>query len=146
MRRGSNIFMVIAILMIVFGAIAAISSASYYIRVLIITIMAIGYEKNTTVLIVCIVISVITNVMMMVAGIIGVINRNRLEKAKTCIIWGIICIVLVLIDNLDVLIMTGAQTNGWVLLWRLVLSVVYYIGAKKNADKLQRVMERTVRE
>ena len=66
-----------------------------------------------------------------VGGIIGVKNWNKLEKADTCIAWGIIVIALCIISN--VLTVVGGGDFSFVnLITGLVIPVLYLIGGIQN--------------
>ena len=71
----------------------------------------------------------------LVAGIIGVKNWNKLEKAGTCITWGIIVIVLCVISNI-LTVVGGGDFSVLNLATGLVIPVLYLIGALQNKKAL----------
>ncbi|MBQ7129210.1 MAG: hypothetical protein IJO19_04410, partial [Clostridia bacterium] len=66
-----------------------------------------------------------------VAGIIGVANWKKPEKAKTCIVWGIIIIALCVVSNVVTLIAYPKSFSAFSLLSGLVMPILYLIGAYK---------------
>ena len=67
-----------------------------------------------------------------VAGIIGVVNWNKPNKANTCIGWGIAVAAMCVISNIFTLIGYPENFNVFSLLTGLVIPVLYLIGAFKN--------------
>ena len=67
-----------------------------------------------------------------VAGIIGVKNWNKPEKANTCIAWGIIVAAMCVISNILTLVGYPESFNVISVISGLVIPVLYLIGAFKN--------------
>lgn len=67
-----------------------------------------------------------------VAGIIGVVNWNKPNKANICIGWGIAVAAMCVISNIFTLIGYPENFNVFSLLTGLVIPVLYLIGAFKN--------------
>ena len=79
-------------------------------------------------------------VLELVAGIIGVKNNNRPEKANTCLVWGIIVAALTVLSSI-LSIFGGSSDAGSVvlgLITGLVIPVLYIIGAAFNKKELQK--------
>ena len=67
----------------------------------------------------------------LIAGIIGVINAEKPQKAKACIVWGALVAILSVAGTiLGVVGGSDFSVSGLVL--GLVLPVIYIIGAVKN--------------
>ena len=141
MSRGSKMLMVVGIIMIVFGAIAALIVILAILGLLSAkaqgqteALLAAAELSSMTQLMISYVFTALSSVTMLIAGIVGVINWNRLEKAKTCMIWGIICIAISLLGNVILPPFIGQKIQILSVAIGLVLPVLYFIGAKKNAD------------
>lgn len=84
------------------------------------------------------IVSLIGGILELITGIVGVKNNNKPEKATTCLVWGIIVLVI----NAAVLIMalaggiSGVVTIIATILGSLVLPVLYIIGAVKNKQSV----------
>ncbi len=84
------------------------------------------------------IVSLIGGILELITGIVGVKNNNKPEKATTCLVWG----VIVLVINAAVLIMalaggiSGVVTIIATILGSLVLPVLYIIGAVKNKQSV----------
>ena len=75
--------------------------------------------------------TLISAVAELVAGIIGVVNAKRAEKAGLCMAWGIIVAVLCVAGC--ILTVVGGSAFPWFsLILGLVLPVLFIIGAAKN--------------
>ncbi|MDD6488748.1 MAG: hypothetical protein PUG48_02900 [Clostridia bacterium] len=137
MANGSKFLKVTGILMIIFGSIAIVVS--------IIALMGIGalnafsnavgatsyVAKDLTLLYVGGFLALLSSVVELVAGIIGVANAQKPEKAKVCMIWGILVAVMCILGNIFTLI-GGGDFQFFSLLTGLALPVLYIIGAYKN--------------
>ena len=69
-----------------------------------------------------------------VGGIIGVKNWNNLEKAQTCMVWGILAIALCVLSQI-LNLAGGGSFNVVSFATGLVLPVLYLIGALQNKKK-----------
>lgn len=80
------------------------------------------------------IIALIGGVVELITGIIGVKNCGNPEKATTCIVWGIIVLVLSIISIILTLIGGNVQAGSLIvsIICSLVLPVLYLIGAFKN--------------
>lgn len=125
---GSKFLKVTGILMIIFGAIALV--------VAIIALLGFGVLEAIGapmgLLWASGIISLAGAVAEFVAGIIGVKNWNKPEKASTCIGWGISVAAMCIISNTFTLIGYPESFNVFSLLTGLVIPVLYLIGAFKN--------------
>lgn len=125
--QGSKFLKVTGILMIVFGAIALVLA--------IIAIAGVGLlaamGASSTLLTISAILALVDAALQLVAGIVGVKNWNKLEKAGTCITWGIIVIVLCVISNIFTVV-GGGNFSVVSLLIGLVIPVLYLIGGIQN--------------
>lgn len=125
---GSKFLKVTGILMIIFGAIALVVS--------LIAIAGIGVlaalGASTGMLWASGIIALVGSVAEFVAGIIGVVNWNKPEKANTCIGWGIVVAAMCVVSSVLTLIGYPDSFNWFSLVTGLVIPVLYLIGAFQN--------------
>lgn len=126
--KGSKFLKVTGILMIVFGALALILSIVAAIGLAAL----VALELNTWQYTAAVILMLVSSIFEMIAGIVGVKNCNKPEKAGTCMVWGIIVIALSVLSN--VLTLVGNPDNFSIvnLLTGLVIPVLYLIGAVMN--------------
>lgn len=125
--KGSGFLKVTGILMIIGGSINLIISL---IAVLgIAALAAMGFSSGL--LYASGFLSLASAVAEFVAGIVGVVNAKKPEKAQACITWGVIVAVLCVAGCiLSVVAGNGFPFFSFIL--GLVLPVLYMIGAAKN--------------
>ncbi|WP_370767193.1 hypothetical protein [Ruminococcus sp.] len=125
---GSKFLKVTGILMIIFGSIALI--------IAIVALLGLGVLEAMGapmgLLWASGIIALLGAVAEFVAGIIGVVNWNKPNKANTCIGWGIAVAAMCVISNIFTLIGYPENFNVFSLLTGLVIPVLYLIGAFKN--------------
>ena len=126
--KGSKFLKVTGILMIIFGALALILSIVAAIGLA--TLAAL--DLNTWQYTLAVILMLVGSIFELIAGIVGVKNCNKPEKAGTCMVWGIIVIALSVLSN--VLTLVGNPDNFSIvnLLTGLVIPVLYLIGAVMN--------------
>lgn len=126
--KGSKFLKVTGILMIVFGALALILSIVAAIGLAAL----VALELNTWQYTLAVILMLVGSIFELIAGIVGVKNCNKPEKAGTCMVWGIIVIALSVLSN--VLTLVGNPDNFSIvnLLTGLVIPVLYLIGAVMN--------------
>lgn len=125
---GSKFLKVTGILMIIFGSIALITSIVAMLGLGVIEALGV----STGLLWVSGIISLVGAVAEFVAGIIGVVNWNKPEKANTCIGWGVAVAAMCVISNVFTLIGYAENFSVISLVCGLVIPVLYLIGAFKN--------------
>lgn len=125
---GSKFLKVTGILMIIFGSIALIIAIMALLGLGVLE--AIGAPMGL--LWTSGIIALLGAVAEFVAGIIGVVNWNKPNKANTCIGWGIAVAAMCVISNIFTLIGYPENFNVFSLLTGLVIPVLYLIGAFKN--------------
>lgn len=128
--KGAGFLKVTGILMIIGGAIALLSSI-----LAIIGIAALAYlssnNSSAGLLYASGAFLLISSVANMIAGIIGVKNCKKPEKAGTCIGWGIVVAVLTIVGMI-LNSVGGGQFSAMSLVTGLALPILYIMGAVKN--------------
>ena len=126
--KGSKFLKVTGILMIVFGALALILSIVAAIGLAALAALDLNTWQYTS----AVILMLVGSIFELIAGIVGVKNCNKPEKAGTCMVWGIIVIALSVLSN--VLTLVGNPDNFSIvnLLTGLVIPVLYLIGAVMN--------------
>lgn len=126
--KGSKFLKVTGILMIVFGALALILSIVAAIGLAALVALDLDTWQYTL----AVILMLVSSIFELIAGIVGVKNCNKPEKAGTCMVWGIIVIALSVLS--DVLTLVGNPDNFSIvsLLTGLVIPVLYLIGAVMN--------------
>lgn len=127
--KGTGFLKVTGILMIVGGGISIIMGIIAALSVAALAYIAGG--DSSALLYASVVLMLISAVAELVAGIIGVVNCKKPEKAGVCIAWGIIVAVLSVAGT--ILNSVGGGTfSVFSLILGLVLPVLYIIGAVFN--------------
>ena len=129
--QGSKFLKVTGILMIIFGALALVLAIIVIAGISLLAAMG----ASSGLLTVSCILMLVGAVAELVAGIIGVKNWNKLEKAGTCITWGIIVIVLCVISNI-LTVVGGGDFSVLNLVTGLVIPVLYLIGGLQNKKAL----------
>ena len=128
--KGTGFLKVTGILMIIGGAVSIILSI-----IAALGIAALAYISDGTVssalLYASVILMIVSAVAELVAGIIGVANCKKPEKAGSCNVWGIIVAVLsvagTVLNSVD-----GGSFSAFSLILGLVLPALYIIGAAFN--------------
>lgn len=128
--KGSGFLKVTGILMIIGGGISIILSIIAVLGVAALVYISDG-EASSAMLYASVALMVVSAVAQMVAGIIGVVNCKKPEKAGVCMAWGIIVAVLCIAGT----ILNSAGGGSFSILslvLGLVLPILYIIGAVFN--------------
>lgn len=128
--KGHKFLKVTGILMIIGGALATILGI-----IAVLSVAALAYiasaQTEAGMLYASTILLLISGVVELIAGIIGVINAEKPQKAKACIVWGALVAILSVAGTiLGVVGGSDFSVSGLVL--GLVLPVIYIIGAVKN--------------
>lgn len=139
--KGKKFLLVVGIILIVLAAFSALgvagtaftlvsfnSSDAAIVQQLEQTLAATGVTKEM--LQISMGFSIVTVIVYLLAGILGIKNRNKPEKAKSCVIMAAIMILLVL-ASAGYSVMTGTFTV-WSVALNLVLPLLYLWGAMQN--------------
>ena len=126
--KGAQFLKVTGIIMIVGGALGIILG----IVALIAAIAANALVDGALgLLIVAALLALVGSVIQLIAGIIGVKNCNKPEKAQTCIVWGAIVVAFSVISTI-LTVAAGGEFSLVSFLVGLVLPGLFIFGAIKN--------------
>lgn len=128
--NGHKFLKVTGILMIIGGALSAILGIVAVLGVAALAYIA-SAQTEAGMLYASTILLLISGVVELIAGIIGVINAEKPQKAKACIVWGALVAILSVAGTILGVVGGGDfSVSGLVL--GLVLPVIYIIGAVKN--------------
>ena len=128
--KGSGFLKVTGILMIIGGGISIILSIIAVLGVAALVYISDG-EASSAMLYASVALMVVSAVAQLVAGIIGVVNCKKPEKAGVCIAWGVIVAVLCIAGTI-LNSVGGGSFSIFSLVLGLVLPILYIIGAVFN--------------
>lgn len=128
--KGAGFLKITGILMIIGGVLSIILAI-----IAILGIAALAYISDGVIssglLYAAGVLSLVSALAQLIAGIVGVKNCKKPDKAKSCIVWGVIVAVLCIAGS--ILTVAGGSSFPVVsCIVGLVLPVLYIIGAVKN--------------
>ena len=130
----SNKFLkVTGILMIISGGISIIVSIVAVLGVGVLA-AALGGDGSLTLLMLAAVLALVSAGISLVAGILGVKNAAKPEKAMVCIVFGIMTAALSVLGNV-LTVAGGGNFSIPNLLLGLVIPVLYLIGAFQNKQR-----------
>ena len=135
--KGKSILKVSGILLIIFGAIGLISTIISLVGASAIGAMAGAMGVDTgaynALITVSGIIAIACGAVYLVAGILGVLNAAKPEKAKTCMILGVIMVALQVVSTIFSIIVSGFSGTAVIsLIIGLVLPVLFIVGANQN--------------
>lgn len=136
--KGRMYLKVTGILMIIGGALGIIVDLIALVGLTALTAGLGGTGLAIGIVAVAVVIAGVGSILEFIAGIIGVKNNNRPEKATTCLVWGIIVAAMTVLST--ILSLSGGKGFSDVifsLILGLVIPVLYIIGAAFNKKELQ---------
>ena len=128
--QGAKFLKVTGILMIIFGALAIVMELIAMAGLGVLE--AIGAPMGALWL--SAIVGLVGSVLELVAGINGVLNAEKPEKAKTCMVWGIIIAGMCVISNLITLFAYPDNFSIVSLLLGLVIPALFIFGAYKNQN------------
>jgi hypothetical protein len=135
MERKSNGFLkVTGILMIIGGGLSIILGIIAMLGVALI-VSALGTEEMLGLLIFATILALLGAIVSLVAGILGVANAAKPEKANICIVFGILAAMLSVLGNV-LTATSGGTFSVFNLILGLVLPVLYLIGAFQNKARV----------
>ena len=131
--KGKTILKVTGILMIIGGAISIIIGlvAIAGVGVLAATRETLGIDFNTGIYTFSAILVLVSAAMELTAGILGVKNCDKPDKATSCIVFGLIIIGLSLLGNI-LSVVSGGEFGVISFLISLVLPILFIIGAALN--------------
>ena len=124
--NGSSFLRVCGILMII-GAILSLVFAV----IAVIVIRQPGSGLNTPIHWVSVVLAFVGSLIELIAGVMGVRYADRPEKAKPCIVCGVLVILMTLLSQV-ISAVSGGEVNFLNALTGLLVPILYVIGAFKN--------------
>ena len=123
--KGSKFFKVTGILMIVAGPLSIILG--------IITLALIAIADSSAILaLIGSILMIVGAILELIAGIVGVKNCNKPEKARACMTWGIIVLVINVLSTILILATYSNIFFWYYIVTVLVIPVLYLIGAVMN--------------
>ena len=128
--KGRKFLKVTGILMIIGGAFGIIGGIVAMIGA---GALAAVLETSAGGLILASVLILASAVFQLIAGIMGVKNCDKPEKAQTCLVMGIIVAILSVAGNVISNVL-GSDFNAFNYATGLVIPVLYIIGAAKNKE------------
>lgn len=127
--QKSTFLKVMGILCIIFGAIGLISNLAGMAEYIWMGMGAYGF------------ICILANIFMLVAGIMGVTRCADKQRAASCLVWGLIVVILVIISLIlyntsyvasyvdAVSALTGAPSFNGLTFLQLVIPILYFLSA-----------------
>lgn len=128
--KGRKFLKVTGILMIIGAAFGIIGGIIAMIGV---GALAAVLETSAVGLMLASVLVLASAVFQLIAGIMGVKNCDKPEKAQTCLVMGIIVAILSVAGNV-ISNLLGSDFNAFNYATGLVIPVLYIIGAAKNKE------------
>ena len=128
--KGSGFLKVTGILMIIGGGISIILGIIAALGIAALVYISDG-TGSSALLYASVALMIVSAAAQLVAGIIGVANCKKPEKAGSCIVWGIIVAALSVAGTV-LNSVGGGSFSAFSLLLSLVLPVLYIIGAVFN--------------
>ncbi len=125
--NGHKFLKVTGILMIIGGALAAILGIIAIIGVAALAYIA-SAQEEAGILYASSGLVLASGIVELIAGIIGVLNAEKPQKAKTCIVWGALVAILS-VAGVILSVAGGGDFSVSSLVLGLVLPVLYIIGA-----------------
>lgn len=131
-KKGTTFLKVTGILMIIGGAFSFIGAIIALVGIAAILALA-GADSGVSggILYASGALLLVGSVVELIAGIVGVVNCKKPEKANTCIVWGVLVAVLTVV-SLILNAVGGGSFSFFSLLTGLVVPVLYIIGAFMN--------------
>lgn len=127
-KKSNTLLKVASILMIIFGGLGIILGIIAVVGASALSLLS---EGETALLIWGSVAYLLSSIVSLIAGIIGVKNAAKPEKAQTCIIFGIITALFAVLGSI-MTVVGGGKFNVLGLSTGLVLPVLYLVGAFQN--------------
>lgn len=130
--RPNQFLKVTGILMIIGGALGIILGI---IAVLAASAASALFGAEANALFIASIFMLVSSVISLIAGILGVANAKRPEKAMICIVFGILTVLFSLLGNV-ITVANGGEFNVAGLITGLVLPVLYLIGAFQSKKSM----------
>lgn len=128
---GCGFLKVTGILMIVFGSILVVMNGLAWLGVSALAAIG-GAEIDLGMMYIGVVLSFLGSIAELATGIIGVVNCNKADKAKLCLVWGVIVVVMTLLGNI-IVPFAGGQFSIVNLIIGMIVPALFVLGAVKNS-------------
>lgn len=125
---GKTLLLVVGILLVIFSVISLI----VLIPTFVLLTPALSLGTLGVLLLVAVLLSCATVIIDLIAGIMGIVNREKPEKAKVCMSLGITMISITVLNIIFTII--SSDFNFFNAVFGLVLPVLYTLGAAKNKN------------
>lgn len=143
MEKQSNILLKFAgILLIIGGTVNIILDIISLIGLGVLALVS-SNEANMGFLVLANIFFLMGAIVSLIAGIKGVKNAGRPEKAKTCITFGILTAVFTVLGSI-ITIIAGESFNFIGFLLGLLLPAIYLVGAFQNKNLIGTVRKETL--
>ncbi len=130
MEKSNGFLKIAGILMIIGGVFTILFSILAVIGVGALA-ATLSQEVDMGMLIAASVLGIISGIISLIAGILGAKNANKPEKAKTCIIYGGLTVLLSVLGSI-LNVVGGSQFSVVGLITGLIVPALYLIGAFQN--------------
>ncbi|NLB43153.1 MAG: hypothetical protein GX815_13045 [Clostridiales bacterium] len=134
-KNGNKFLKVTGILMIIGGSLGIIIGIIAVVGALGLNLLS---EGETVLLVWGSVAVLMSAIVSLIAGIIGVKNAAKPEKAQICIVFGVITALFAVLGSL-MTVLGGGKFNAGSLIIGLLLPVLYLIGAFQNKSLIVNV-------
>ena len=136
MQKSNKFLTVTGILMIIGGGIGVILGviAVAGVGLLAASLEELGISSEAGLLMLAAILYLVSAVVQLIAGILGVANARKPEKAMVCIVFGILTAILAILGNV-LTVAGGGDFNVLGLVLGLALPILYLIGAFQNKSK-----------
>ena len=134
-KNGNKFLKVTGILMIIGGSLGIIIGIIAVVGALGLNLLS---EGETVLLVWGSVAVLMSAIVSLIAGIIGVKNAAKPEKAQICIVFGVITALFAVLGSL-MTVLGGGKFNAGNLIIGLLLPVLYLIGAFQNKSLIVNV-------
>ena len=131
MENTSNKFLKVTGILMIIGGILGVLVGLIAVLGLGALIAALGGTINAALLTVATILTLGGSAIQLIAGILGVSNAAKPEKANICIIFGILTAALSVLGNI-LTVASGGNFNFISMLLGLVIPVLYLVGAFQN--------------
>ena len=136
---GAKMLKVVGVLMVIFGALGIIGGIMTLpaISLTVATLALLGISLSAGAYTVSVLIGIVSAIVLLIAGILGIKNATDVGKAGTLKSLGILCVILTIVNSVVGFIVLSALGVGAMaivsLIFGLVLPILYVVGASKNA-------------
>lgn len=125
---GKNYLLVVGILLVIGGGL----SMFLVIPTLLLGVASLSLGGLGVIIFLAALLACAMAIIDLIAGIVGIVNRNKPEKAKVCMGLGITMIVFAVLGFISSI---GAQDVNYVSsLFGFILPILYLVGASKNKN------------